>query len=199
MFFFTMCDSSKSCGAAGICAVRVSMVFWKLGLRLSSNFTAKLAVISPKDEAKHGEISSMDHFAKTHNTNKKIRQTHTVSQNTYSFHSFIEPVFGLPQIPWNPSWSPSEENGRSQTKTLSWRVMRRKNAGLNIILNPSGEMKASYVHIRSIYSILVAHPKGGMAIWFHQQPATRWSILWLSHSLDHIKSSLNPSFLLLNL
>lgn len=111
----------KSCGAAGICAVRVSMVFWKLGLRLSSNFTAKLAVISPKDEAEHGEISSMNHFAK-----KKIRQMHTVSQNTYSVHSFIEPVFGLPQIPWNPSWSPSEENGRSQTKTLSWRVMRRK-------------------------------------------------------------------------
>ena len=134
-----MCDSSKSCGAAGICAVRVSMVFWKLGLRLSSNFTAKLAVISSKDEAEHGEISSMDHFAKKHmglsenvgyipnyiyshligimisktigfrgtlfsdtpiyNTNKKIRQTHTVSQHTYSIHSFIEPVFGLPQIP----------------------------------------------------------------------------------------------------
>ena len=74
--------------------MRVSMVFWKLGLRLSSNFTAKLAVISPKDEAEHGEISSMNHFAK-----KKIRQTHTVSQNTYSVHSFIEPVFGLPQIP----------------------------------------------------------------------------------------------------
>ena len=186
MFFFTMCDSSKSCGAAGICAVRVSMVFWKLGLRLSSNFTAKLAVISSKDEAKHGEISSMDHFAKTHNTNKKIRQTHTVSQNTYSFHSFIEPVFGLPQIPWNPSWSPSEENGRSQTKTLSWRVMRRKNAGLNIILNPSGEMKASwlptYILDPSIQFWLLT-PKGAWLYGFtsNQQPGGQFCdchILW---------------------